>query len=100
MLLKTFHHVCPNLVKLLSADRHMLVGRLHVTALVVVRPSKQHFEELGHSMMQLSNVTNVLEIENIDVIVTEDGLVEVCHNALDLLVASQSLIDSHQQFPH
>lgn len=44
-------HVLPNSFKMLLANRHVFVGLFHVSALVLIRSSEQHGQEIGHQMV-------------------------------------------------
>lgn len=86
-------HVLPHAVVVFGSDGHMLMGGVKIPALVVVGPSEDHREEICHQVVQYCDVAHVLQIEDVEGIVVEDGLVEVAHDLLDVAIAAQAFVD-------
>ncbi len=79
VLYKGFFHVEPELVEVLFEDRHALVGLVHVASFVVVGSAQQHHHEMGHCVMEVGDFADVFDVEGVEVVVVEHGLVEVGH---------------------
>ncbi len=78
----------PELVEVTFKYRHAFVGLVHVTAFVEIRAAHQHHHEVGLGVMKVRDFAHVLDVEGVEVVVVEHGLVEVGHHEFDGLPAS------------
>ena len=83
----------PHPIELPLPNGHVLMRPMHRSALVIVRAAKQHREEVSNQVVQVGNVTDVLNVENIEGFVIKDGLVETSNNLFDLTVTPELFIN-------
>ena len=95
MLPEAHLHMPPDPLEMLHRDGHVLVDGAHVFAGVVVGSAEEHGEELGDGVVEFGDVADVLEVEDVDLVVAEDGLVEVGDDLLEFGVAAQPVVEGH-----
>jgi len=92
MLTETHLHVLPDCVEFLLSNWHMLVRFVHGTSFVVIWTPKHHWEVICHYVMQLSNIANIFQIVNINIIIIQYGLIELSHYFLNVAIPPQPVI--------
>lgn len=87
-------HVAPYPIELFLGDGHVLVRVVHGSPLVIVGPTEHHAEEVSDQIVQHGYFADVFEVVDIELVVVEDGLVEVSDNELYVPPSSQFLVES------
>lgn len=85
--------MAPHPIELFLGDGHVLVRVVHGPALVIIRPTEHHAEEVSDQIVQHWYLADIFEVEDVELVVVEDGLVEVSDNELDVPPSSQFLVE-------
>lgn len=65
---------------------------MNLPVLVVVRTIKDHAEKVCNQMVQDRYLRDILQVVNVEVVIVENRLVEVCHDQLNVPTAAQLLV--------
>lgn len=84
----------PGDIKMHDFNFHIFVQFNHVRPLVMVFAAEQVGQEQDHGGVEFRNVTYVLQEERADLVIAEEVLVELGHNHLELIVATDLLEQS------
>lgn len=85
-------HMPPHSIVVFLCERHVLMRVVHVSSFVFGGTSEDHWEEFGHGGVQGCDITDVLQVGDVQLFVVEDCLIEICNNPLDFLIPAESFI--------